>query len=238
MQMAGRGMRIKSHTDHCLVLDFAGLVETHGPVTDIDPGRTPGLGDAPMKACGECFVHNALNARECKACGHPFPPPKPKPMVLSDYDIMGRERPKKKEPLVKVVKGWRWKVHKSYSSGNLMLMVDYYSSLYDSGVREYITLGYPGSAGQKAAATMATIARKAGVDAAANMSLEDIAKALNAAPPPDLIKYKVDGKFYKIEDRQWLKANTSSSANLSSGLDKHSPQLLESLLSQTAETVH
>jgi DNA repair protein RadD len=33
VQMAGRGMRVKSHTDHCLVLDFAGVVEAHGPIT-------------------------------------------------------------------------------------------------------------------------------------------------------------------------------------------------------------
>jgi DNA repair protein RadD len=34
VQMAGRGMRVKSHTDHCLVLDFAGVVEAHGPITN------------------------------------------------------------------------------------------------------------------------------------------------------------------------------------------------------------
>ena len=39
VQMAGRGMRVKSHTDHCLVLDFAGVVATHGPITAVQPPK-------------------------------------------------------------------------------------------------------------------------------------------------------------------------------------------------------
>ena len=56
VQMAGRGMRIKSHTDHCLVLDFAGCVAAHGPVTAVVPPKKAGEkgGTAPVKACEEC----------------------------------------------------------------------------------------------------------------------------------------------------------------------------------------
>ena len=61
IQMAGRGMRIKSHTDHCLVLDFAGNVRTHGPITAVTPPgkKGSGNGEAPVKVCENCqeFVH-------------------------------------------------------------------------------------------------------------------------------------------------------------------------------------
>jgi superfamily II DNA or RNA helicase len=58
VQMAGRGMRVKSHTDHCLVLDFAGVVETHGPITAVQPPeegrrwRSPGQGVRQLRRAG------------------------------------------------------------------------------------------------------------------------------------------------------------------------------------------
>ena len=48
VQQAGRGLRLKSHTDHCLVLDFAGVVEQHGPITNITTPNKPG-GDCTVK---------------------------------------------------------------------------------------------------------------------------------------------------------------------------------------------
>src|SRR5690606_25397124 len=44
VQMAGRGMRLKPHTDHCLVLDFAGNVERHGPIVNVEPPKPAGKG--------------------------------------------------------------------------------------------------------------------------------------------------------------------------------------------------
>lgn len=56
---------------NCLFLDFGGLVRRHGPVDMVQP-RKPGSGkgDAPVKACPQCFslVHASL--MECPDCGH------------------------------------------------------------------------------------------------------------------------------------------------------------------------
>lgn len=60
IQMAGRGMRLKSHTDHCLVLDFAGLITTHGPVT------APGV---DIIKCPMCSVANVESEHHCVGCG-------------------------------------------------------------------------------------------------------------------------------------------------------------------------
>jgi DNA repair protein RadD len=54
----------------CLFLDFGGLIRRHGPIDLIKP-RKPGKGggDAPVKACPECFSIVHASATECPDCG-------------------------------------------------------------------------------------------------------------------------------------------------------------------------
>lgn len=60
---------------NCLVLDFARLSYTHGPVDMVQP-RTPGKGDgeAPMKLCPECEEILHISVMKCTCCGYDFPP--------------------------------------------------------------------------------------------------------------------------------------------------------------------
>lgn len=69
---------------NCLVLDFAGLVDKHGPVDMVEP-KTPGKGDgeAPIKICPQeetdargnygCGEKVHASARTCPGCGFQFP---------------------------------------------------------------------------------------------------------------------------------------------------------------------
>lgn len=78
VQMAGRGMRLSPETGKadCLVLDYARVVATHGPVDQVKP-RQPGEGTAPVKECPECEERVFASARICPCCGFEFPPPVP-----------------------------------------------------------------------------------------------------------------------------------------------------------------
>ena len=70
VQMAGRGMRLKSHAKDCLVLDFAGNVSTHGPITEVrPPTKTGGEGDGdpPVKACEVCGELVNISVKVCPA---------------------------------------------------------------------------------------------------------------------------------------------------------------------------
>ena len=89
-----------------------------------------------------------------------------------------------------------------------MLAVTYFQGAFDAGITEYLTLGYPGYPGQKAAVTFAEFARKAGVDAGQNIDFAEIADAMNAAKPPNFVGYKQDGKFMRITSRSWRAVNT------------------------------
>ena len=75
VQMIGRGTRLASGKENCLVLDFAGNVRRHGPIDLVRPKRPGecGAGDAPTKVCPMCESIIALSATECPDCGHVFP---------------------------------------------------------------------------------------------------------------------------------------------------------------------
>ena len=204
VQMAGRGMRIKSHTDHCLVLDFAGVVETHGPITDVQPPKKAGEGngEAPTKPCPECAELCAISARVCPACGFIFPVPEKKPLELHRQDIMGIEGAEMS------VSSWSWQQHIRRASGKEMLKCTYYGALSDNPITEYFPLMHGGYAGSKAANSLASIARMADMDISANGVddsdwLEFVADKMNGGNPPKIIEYKPDGKFKRIIKRSW-----------------------------------
>jgi DNA repair protein RadD len=205
VQMAGRGMRVKSHTDHCLVLDFAGVVEMHGPIVAVQPPKKGGDGDgeAPVKVCDNCDELVHISAKECPACGHPFPEPEEKKLKLHNDDIMGMEG-KDFE-----VTGWSWRRHISKASGNLMLACTYYGSLSDKPITEYFPVLNDGYAGQMALQKLMAIAEKSGADLAEIRILKDtealdyIVIQMGKSKHPNAIEYRMDGKFFKVVRRTW-----------------------------------
>jgi DNA repair protein RadD len=199
VQMAGRGMRPKSHTDHCLVLDFAGVVSTHGPITNVQPPRKAGKGegDAPVKICEECDELCHISAKECPACGAPFPLAPPKKLKLQQDDIMGLEGSEME------VTSWQWRVHTSRASGKQMLSVAYYGSLSDPKVTEYLPVLHEGYAGQKAMGLLGQLKDKSGAPGVEQFSLEAVAASMNKGSPPRMVEYKKDGKFFRVIDREW-----------------------------------
>ena len=209
VQMAGRGMRPKSHTDHCLVLDFAGNVAMHGPVTAVQPSKKKGEGDGdpPTKVCEHCHEICAIAAKICPNCKEPFPPPPEKKFILHNDDIMGV-----KSNGELAVRSWTWRKQISRTSGKPMLSCTYYGGLSDKPVTEYLTVGYMGYSGEKAMRTLYNLAQASGalLTGAESMSQDEgltfLADQMNKARPPSLITFKLDGKFYQILTRSWSRA--------------------------------
>lgn len=217
VQMAGRGMRIKSHTDHCLVLDFAGVVATHGPITAVRPPdkKEEGSGDAPVKVCDVCFELCTISARKCPACGEPFPEPPKKELQLRADDIMGINGVEMQ------VSSWKWKPHISRSSGKNMIACTYYGALSDHPVTEYFPIFHEGYAGQSSRKKLVLISKSSNGDVSENYfknDIEEIIKTtgehesliikwivddMESSTPPKKIEYKQDGKFFKIISRSW-----------------------------------
>ena len=204
LQMAGRGMRQKSHTDHCLVLDFAGVVETHGPITAIQTPKQKGdskPGKAPVKVCENCGEIVHISKMICPACKTPFPPTEAKKLELHNDDIMGLEGHEME------VTSWAWRKHISRASGKEMLACTYYGGLSDRPITEYFPILHDGYAGQKAAHQLFSIAQSSGtyklLKAIDNSDLVKIAHCLGNGLEPRKIVYKMEGKFHRVITRGW-----------------------------------
>ena len=80
-QCVGRGFRSHPDKHNCLVLDFGGNIERHGPIDQIKPkdkAKRPDQGP-PAKECEKCHALVACGYANCPECGHPFPPPEREP---------------------------------------------------------------------------------------------------------------------------------------------------------------
>lgn len=199
VQMAGRGMRIADGKKNCLVLDFAGIVQTHGPVTAIQPPRKPGKGngEAPIKTCDNCHEIVHASVRTCPACGFEFPVNDVSDLKLHSDDIMGIDNS------VMEVTSWRWRKHTSRASGKEMLAVTYYGALNDKPIKEYFPITHTGYAGEKALRQVGMIAANSAISFTPSSDLDDWADLLDKGICPAFIEYKMDGKFHRVMKRRW-----------------------------------
>lgn len=200
VQMAGRGLRIAPGKTDCLVLDFAGVVEQHGPITAVKPPPRKGdkVGEAPVKVCDHCQEICHLSVRVCPACGEAFPEPVKPALKLHNLDIMGVEGTDIE------VTAWTWRKHISRASGREMLAVTYYGNLSDAPVTEYLAVTHDGYAGEKSRRLLAEIAHQAGVvlDYSA-VDLHQMAQQMTEGRPPATIEFRKDGKFFRVMRRRW-----------------------------------
>ena len=211
VQMAGRGMRIAEGKQDCLVLDFAGNVSTHGPITAVQPPskKIKGDGVAPTKECEACHEIVTPNTKVCPSCGFEFPESEKKEafVQLHDDDIMGFQ------PIEMSVTAWKWAKHVSRTSGKEMLRVSYYGGISDPIVTEYLTVLHEGYAGEKALKLLRSFYAKQGhaMIGDANIRLltnrqkvDDVAGICEKVLiKPKSISYLREGKFFKIMDRTW-----------------------------------
>lgn len=205
LQMAVRGMRPHAGKSDCLVLDFAGVVATHGPITAVQPPKKAGdgNGEAPVKVCDNCGELCAISVAVCPACLHPFPEPERKKLELRNDDIMGLEG-KDLE-----VTSWNWRRHISKASGKEMLSCTYYGSLSDKPITEYLPVLHDGYAGERAMQQLFKMANSSGAHLAEaermgdSEGLEYLAVQMSNSQPPKAIEYKMDGKFHRVLKRSW-----------------------------------
>lgn len=95
VQIVGRGMRVSPGKENCLVLDFAGNIERHGPIDEIkvrskakaDESSTSG---APVKECPQCQSLVPISVMICPDCGHAWAQKPSHEATASDADILSR----------------------------------------------------------------------------------------------------------------------------------------------------
>jgi len=196
LQMVGRGFRIKEHTDHCKILDFAGLVSLHGPVTAIRPPKKKGgkgEGPPPCKNCPECGEILPVQATECSACGYIFKAPDPNSaLYLHDDDIMGNHETKF------VVYNWLWRLETS--KAGYKQIVTYYYDNRGKIHKEYFGIEHPKTS-RRAKWKLANLGESY------NMIIDPMShehmKILSNKTPPKCLILEPNGDFKKIKELHW-----------------------------------
>jgi DNA repair protein RadD len=201
VQMVGRGMRVAEGKEDCLVLDFAGNVANHGPITAVEPNRKGG-GGKPTKTCPECDEIMGAASKTCPNCGYEYPvkerEEKDPNWALGDEDIMGAGRKQRK------LRGWVWRRHISKASGKEMVKVSYYGeNLSDQAVTEYLPVLHDGYARDKAWSLLTQIAERSGAYLGAIHDLDDLCVEMNGSKPPQRIEFVKSGKFFEVKRRIW-----------------------------------
>lgn len=74
VQICGRGTRLSESKENCLLLDFGGNLDRHGPIDKItgDDKKLGRGGDAPKKQCPQCFEAVFASSKHCPSCGFEF----------------------------------------------------------------------------------------------------------------------------------------------------------------------
>ena len=146
VQAVGRGTRICPGKDNCLLLDFGGNVERHGPIDAVNPKfkeKGEGTGIAPGKECPICATVVHTTVRVCPDCGHEFPPPESN-LEQTSYDgavLSTQEEAKWYEVLEVGYNIWAGKNGKPNT-----LRCDFYTSHRQQPYSKWLPLDHPGTA--------------------------------------------------------------------------------------------
>lgn len=207
MQQIGRALRIHPSKKVAHILDFAGNVSRHGPITDVKPPKKKGEkgGDAPIKVCPQCFEICHASIRVCPDCGHEFPPAEKPRAKLHKDDIMGDDKVRVME-----VGSWNWSVRNARSNDRPMLVCEYFKQ--EKGfqvspmITEYLCVFHDGYAKRKGIALYNTIIKNSGAKKHAiyQPEIDQVIKNLNSGTPPAAIRYEqgING-FPQILERIW-----------------------------------
>lgn len=155
VQMVGRGTRLASGKDNCLVLDFAGNVRRHGPVDAVSVGPKAGgngegktdVDSVRAKTCPDCQELVAINASTCKICGHEWPrEEKPKHEGQADASVAILSTEKVAPVQIPVIS---WSLHRHRKAGSPdSVRVTYVAGL--NQYREWLGFEHAGRFHQKA----------------------------------------------------------------------------------------
>jgi len=196
VQMMGRGMRIAPGKEDCLVLDFGGNVERHGPINNLSIRRGAGSAEgnggdverAPTRVCPDCDSVVHANATECPDCGMQFPRPIARHATQADEaEVVARKR-----DVVLPVADVSYGVHRKKGKPD-SLKVTYLCGLRTYS--EWVCLEHDGYAGEKARAWWR------GRTAHENEAPVSVAEALNRQEElvrPAAIRVQVGGKYDRV----------------------------------------
>ena len=194
-QELGRGLRLKSNGGDCLVLDFAGNVQRHGPLAYVAPPakqKEGGSGVAPCKECPECLEIVPASARICPSCGYEFPK-NDLTWVLFDGDVNGDGLTAHR------CYTWLWTIAPSRRTGIPQIICEY-RSMDGKVSRKFYQVWNEGWAGQKGREALTALMRKLRITASPDEDWQALIDRISACPYPEIIVTQRSKKMPRYEN--------------------------------------
>lgn len=195
VQKLGRGSRVHPDKENCLVMDFAGNIESLGPINCVTvkkPGeKKAGSGGPVMKKCPECGLLSFPMVKECVNCGHEFVFVEKIKTSASSLDVIMTD-PKKWLDVTEVIYSIYQKKGKTSS-----LRVRYKCGL--TTFSEWICFDHKGFTGHKARNWV----RYRLIDSKMPDNLAELYKISGLLANPKRIQIDVSGKYAKILDYEF-----------------------------------
>ena len=197
VQMCGRGMRVHAAKTDCLVLDYVGNIETHGPVTHVEPPPPPReSGDREptrqalksVQSVCRCYIWRRLSAMSAAI---EFPKQYKVQSRAASANIMAKVDIREHQ-----VTGYKAIVHTKRNAPD-MIKITWKSGMLPI-CDQYLCINHQGYARQKA---VEWFARWTGRLPTGDMNVD--LETLNTMPePPVLLKVDHGGKYPEI--RNWI----------------------------------
>lgn len=194
VQMVGRGMRIADGKRNCLVLDFGGNIDRHGPVDCIEIRRKKGDRKVatvctPVKECQSCGALIAVRFATCPLCGAALPlARKALTAEPSDAPII-----KPTAPVSKIVTSINYRIHTK--AERRMLRIDY--ALGHDSVSEFLCFEHGGYATEMARRKWIAFG---GAQPVPSMSEDAFTRAMSGElKMPNEVEVVKEGKYSRIK---------------------------------------
>lgn len=205
VQMLGRGSRITEGKTDCLVLDFCGNLEKHGPIDKIKytthKNESTGEGEAPGKICPECRSLCATAVKDCPDCGFVFPERLINhDVVASSASPLSREFDK---PFELIIDNIEFDVVESKKTGIEMVSIVYWTKYGQDRVSELLLFNHSGFAKEKSERWYRanTVAVREGIPVPTNVDEAYVRISHEMFWPKSLWVKRTTGKYYDIVSR-------------------------------------
>ena len=195
-QELGRGLRLKNGKNKdCLVLDFAGNVQRHGPLAYVAPPskKSEGRGGvAPCKECPECLEIVPASAAVCPSCGYEFPK-NDMTWILFDGDVNGDGLTAHRCFM------WLWTIVPSRKTGIPQIVCEY-RTMDGCTSRKFYQVWNEGWAGQKGRQGITELMRKLRLTMVPDEGWQELVNRIAACPHPEIIVTQKDKKLHRYEN--------------------------------------
>ena len=188
VQIVGRLMRTYPGKRDALLLDYGGNVERHGPIDRVRP-KPPGKGDgdAPAKACPNCYSIVPAGALECTDCGHQFPERTPKHERTA---YAGAVMSHQDQPQWVAVQSVSYHRHKKQGKPDSVRVE------YQCGLRVYRDWWLPEHKGMPRTNTIKKLWK---LGATCPDTTDELLSKADELPQPDQIMIRPEGKYERVE---------------------------------------